>query len=275
MSATNATTNYSLPLFIGTDKPAWLVDWNTAMTDIDGQMKVNATAIQANATSISGLSTTVSAHTTSISTISGEISTLTTGLNSAQGAINTIQSLIGNGEPTTTDKTLIGAINEIYGMITGGANEIEAENVAYDNTSSGLTATDVQAAIDELAQGGSATVEADDVTYDNTSSGLTATNVQAAIDEVAAIKIEGGNHLFTSIATSTSETYAVTFTKPYTSVPAIALSFNTHSGDSPTGLSTCFYYASGVTTTGFTITIRNTGSANATNLRIGYVVYGV
>lgn len=185
MSATNATTNYSLPLFIGTDKPAWLVDWNTAMTDIDGQMKINATAIQANATSISGLSTTVSAHTTSISTITGEISTLSTGLNSAQGSINTIQSLIGNGEPTTTDKTLIGAINEIYGMITGGGDAITANNVVYDNTTSGLTATDVQAAIDELAQGGAATVEADDVTYDNTTSGLSATNVQAAIDEVA------------------------------------------------------------------------------------------
>lgn len=151
MSATNATTNYSLPLFIGTDKPAWLVDWNSAMTDIDSQMKVNATAILANETAISGLSTTVSAHTTSISTISGQISTLTTGLNTAQGNINTINSLIGNGEPTTSDKTLIGAINEIYGMITGGGGtEIQAANVSYDNTSSRLNATSVQAAIDEV-----------------------------------------------------------------------------------------------------------------------------
>lgn len=151
MSATNATTNYSLPLFIGTDKPAWLVDWNGAMTAIDAQMKQNATDILANATSISGLSTTVSAHTTSISTISGQISTLSTGLNTAQGNINTINSLIGNGEPTTTDKTLIGAINEIYGMITGGGStEILAANVSYDNTTSGLVATSVQAAIDEV-----------------------------------------------------------------------------------------------------------------------------
>ena len=151
MSATNATSNYSLPLFIGTDKPAWLVDFNGAMTAIDAQMKVNATDIQANATSISGLSTTVSAHTTSISTMSGQISTLSTGLNTAQGNINTINSLIGNGEPTTTDKTLIGAINEIYGMITGGGStEIQAANVSYNNTTSGLTATSVQAAIDEV-----------------------------------------------------------------------------------------------------------------------------
>ena len=151
MSATNATTNYSLPLFIGTDKPAWLVDFNGAMTAIDAQMKTNATDIQANTTSISGLSTTVSAHTTSISTISGEITTLSTGLNTAQGSINTINSLIGNGEPTTTDKTLIGAINEIYAMITGGGTtEILAANVSYDGTTSGLLSTNVQAAIDEV-----------------------------------------------------------------------------------------------------------------------------
>lgn len=151
MSATNATTNYSLPLFIGTDKPAWLVDFNGAMNAIDAQMKVNATDILANTGSISSLSTTVSAHTTSISTMSGQISTLSTGLNTAQGNINTINSLIGNGEPTTTDKTLIGAINEIYGMITGGGGtEIQATNVSYDNITSGLTASSVQAAIDEV-----------------------------------------------------------------------------------------------------------------------------
>lgn len=151
MSATNATTNYSLPLFIGTDKPAWLVDFNGAMNAIDAQMKVNATDILANTGSISSLSTTVSAHTTSISTMSGQISTLSTGLNTAQGNINTINSLIGNGEPTTTDKTLIGAINEIYGMITGGGStEIAAANVSYDGTTSGLVATSVQAAIDEV-----------------------------------------------------------------------------------------------------------------------------
>ena len=45
MSATNTTTNYSLPIFIETDKPAWLVDFNGAMRSIDSQMKVNADAI--------------------------------------------------------------------------------------------------------------------------------------------------------------------------------------------------------------------------------------
>ncbi len=45
MSATNRTENYNLPIFIETDKPAWLVDFNGAMRSIDAQMKLNAEAI--------------------------------------------------------------------------------------------------------------------------------------------------------------------------------------------------------------------------------------
>lgn len=45
MSATNTTTNYGLPIFIETDKPAWLVDFNGAMRTIDTQLKTNADAI--------------------------------------------------------------------------------------------------------------------------------------------------------------------------------------------------------------------------------------
>lgn len=39
MSHTNSTTNYSLPQFIPTDKPAWLVDINGAMSSIDTAIK--------------------------------------------------------------------------------------------------------------------------------------------------------------------------------------------------------------------------------------------
>lgn len=60
---------------------------------------------------------------------------------------------------------------------------LTAENVPYDNTDSGLTADNVQEALDELST--STNVDADDVNYDNTTSGLTADNVQDAIDELS------------------------------------------------------------------------------------------
>lgn len=42
MSSTNKTTYYELPLFIGTDIPTWLGDFNGAMSDIDIALKSNA-----------------------------------------------------------------------------------------------------------------------------------------------------------------------------------------------------------------------------------------
>lgn len=186
MSATNSTPTINLPVFIGTDKPAWLVDWNGAMNAIDSAIATlqttesgTASSLAALAQSVTALSSTVSQHTTAIETVAQTATTLA-------GNVNTINSLIGNGEPTTTDKTLIGAINEINAKIPEGG-EVEADDVTYDNTTSGLTATNVQAAIDEvngkIPQSGS--VDADDVAYDNTASGLTATDVQSAIDELA------------------------------------------------------------------------------------------
>lgn len=42
MAATNHTTNYNLPQYVGTDKPTYLGDWNSTMSAIDTQMKTNA-----------------------------------------------------------------------------------------------------------------------------------------------------------------------------------------------------------------------------------------
>lgn len=152
MSATNATTYYELPVFIATDKPAWLTDWNGAMNAIDTAIKEALTAGENAQTTANTATTSIATINDSLTTINTSLSTLTSTTTGLVGSVNTINSLIGNGEPTTSDKTLIGAINEIYGMITGGGggNEIQAENVVYDNTTSGLTADDVQAAIDEV-----------------------------------------------------------------------------------------------------------------------------
>lgn len=47
MASTNKTTNYQLSQFLGTDKPAWLGDYNQDMTKIDTAMKANADAATA------------------------------------------------------------------------------------------------------------------------------------------------------------------------------------------------------------------------------------
>lgn len=68
-------------------------------------------------------------------------------------------------------------------------DELDADDVCYDNATSGLTATDVQEALDELAAGAGGSTAAT-TSYDNTTSGLAATNAQDALDELAEEKAD-------------------------------------------------------------------------------------
>ena len=142
MSATNSTANYGLPIFLGSDVPSWLTDWNGAMGDIDTAIAA-AKAVADSALLASGN------NTSDITTIQGQITTLqttvgthTTQIGTISGNINTINSLIGNGTPTTTDQTIIGAINELH------ANQGDLNDLTTTDKSS------LVAAINEAAQGG-------------------------------------------------------------------------------------------------------------------------
>lgn len=182
MSATNHTTYYGLSQFLGTDKPAWLVDYNGDMATIDS-------AIKGVADDISGVSTTASSADSKADTNAQNITQLDTQINGAsglatdvvtcQGNINTINSLIGNGTPTTTDKTIIGAINEINAKIPEGG--VDADDVSFNGTASGLQATNVQDAIDELAgQGTGTTVVTGTLTAGQTSVTLSDASIIAS-----------------------------------------------------------------------------------------------
>lgn len=144
MSSTNKTANYELSQYIGSDKPTYLVDYNGDMLKIDTGMAANKA--QADATDL-----IVSGHTSSIAGLQGTVSdqgTAITGLRTDvdgnTGSINTINSLIGNGEPTTTDKTLIGAINELDGDITSINGRVSAFKLADYELSQEVTADGVE-----------------------------------------------------------------------------------------------------------------------------------
>lgn len=85
MGATNQTTNYELPLFIGTDKPSWLGDFNGAMNKID-------TSIKGNKDEIDSLKNRMTATETVANTASSSASTALTNANTAQTTANTAQS---------------------------------------------------------------------------------------------------------------------------------------------------------------------------------------
>lgn len=67
---------------------------------------------------------------------------------------------------------------------------IPGTRIGYDNSETGLEATNMQAAIDELDGKIKASDEASEITYDNTESGLEAENVQDAVDELSEVKVD-------------------------------------------------------------------------------------
>lgn len=85
MAHTNSTSNYHLPQFVGSDKPAWLTDVNGAMADIDAQMKANADAGSVNAGkiataegNITDLQSAVQQQGVQLQTVAGVASTAST-----------------------------------------------------------------------------------------------------------------------------------------------------------------------------------------------------
>lgn len=94
MSHTNSTTNYNLPQFVGSDKPAWLGDINPAMSAIDTAIKNasdSATTADGKATTAQGAVDTLDA---TVGTLSSTIETQGTQINTNTGSINNINSNI-------------------------------------------------------------------------------------------------------------------------------------------------------------------------------------
>lgn len=91
-----------------------------------------------------------------------------------------------NTNPMINQHYYYDVITASWVSLAGGS--ILAINVSYDNSISLLTATNVQAAIDELDSIlDGLSFAASNITYDPIGSGLTSTNVQDAIDEVVGL----------------------------------------------------------------------------------------
>lgn len=138
MSHTNSTTHYNLPQFIGTDTPGWLTDVNSAMSAIDTAIYArqqesvsNSDAITANTADINGLKTRMTTAEGSVSTLEDTATTQGTQITNLQTAVTT-------------------NTGDIASLATRVTN-LDAADIAYDNTDSGLTAATAQAAIDEIA----------------------------------------------------------------------------------------------------------------------------
>lgn len=98
MAHTNSTTNYDLPIFLGTDKPSWLNDFNGAMTDIDTQMKANAVAAAAAYNKADGADGAVTALSGRVTTAEDDIDILEGKVSTLEGDIPALEEAIAHAE---------------------------------------------------------------------------------------------------------------------------------------------------------------------------------
>ena len=124
MSSTNKTSNYELSQFVGTDKPAWLADYNSDMSKIDAQMKVNANGVA----SASGSATSA---TTAIGTLSNLTTTAKTNLVSA---INEVDSHADTAQGTANSASQTASANTT--KIDGISNYLD---ISYTTTTPTLS----------------------------------------------------------------------------------------------------------------------------------------
>lgn len=127
MAHTNSTTNYNLPQWVGSDKPTFLGDLNTAFSDIDAQMKTNADGIVAaddkaqNATTLANdAQDDVDALTLRVTTAEGNISANSDRISVHDTDIENI---------TTSIATINTALNNKQNTITGAASTVTTNNL--------------------------------------------------------------------------------------------------------------------------------------------------
>ena len=117
MASTNKTTNLELSQYVSSDKPTYLVDYNSDMSKIDtGVHTAQVTADTASTAATNAQTTAEGAQTTATTAITNAATAQTT----ADGAVSNIGTLANLD--TVNKANLVGAINEVNTSAVSSAN---------------------------------------------------------------------------------------------------------------------------------------------------------
>lgn len=145
MSSTNHTTNYNLSQFLGTDKPAWLGDYNSDMSKIDAGIntaQTTATGADGKAdTNAAAIGTLTNLTTTDKTSLVAAINEVDTNADAAQGTANSAAST-ANSAATAANNIAAYITMTTYddvdsGDITINAGSIGSKSVSYASNAAG------------------------------------------------------------------------------------------------------------------------------------------
>lgn len=122
MGHTNSTANLGLPQFIGTDKPTWLGDINSAFAAVDAYAGTNDAAVAGAVADAGSAIAQASAAVNTANTANATAGNASTAANNAVGVANTANAIAGTVDAKvglladlhTSDRTsIVNAINEL------------------------------------------------------------------------------------------------------------------------------------------------------------------
>lgn len=182
-NATNSTPNYGLPIFIDSDKPSWLVDWNGAMTELDTVIKEISTSEESNKNLISTANANIAKINNTIEEIQAYNTALTNRVVTLEGKTNKLES-----EYNTVINDLQ-AQNRLVLQLQEGINTINTE---LDNLTNNVIPP-IEGGLDSLTKIVNANKNAQDIINQQTTQKLTELSTEVTNIKTNVIPpIEGG-----------------------------------------------------------------------------------
>lgn len=152
-------------------------------------------------------------------------SNIVNAINEVLGDVGSLETFVGAIPSGATATTVTGYVDEAVDTLENSlatvATSGAAEDVDYDNTTSGLTATDVQSAIDEVVAGlgtaAAANIATSAITEESTDDSLVSAAQVSAFVATEIAGLEGAMHFVGVITRQTGETDAQAIARVVTS----------------------------------------------------------
>lgn len=182
-NATNKTPNYGLPIFIGSDKPSWLVDWNGAMTELDTVIKEISTSEEANKNLIATANANIAKINNTIEEIQDYNYTLTNRVVTLEDKTNKLESEYN---------TVINDLQAQNRLVLQLQEAINTINTELDNLTNNVIPP-IEGGLDSLTKIVNANKNAQDIINQQTTQKLTELSTEVTNIKTNVIPpIEGG-----------------------------------------------------------------------------------
>ena len=215
-------------------------------TPLDTTDKTLSGAVNEINTAVGGIDTRLTTAEGKILADEGTLATAVSNISTLSGKVSAVETKVGSAVLITTASDLSGAVNELKNELDGSGVDSLASRVSALETQNGsevlqTVAQTLSGAINELYNAPSSGVTASDVSFDGTTSSMSATNVQSAIDEVVTMipSIPASTEEMQTATLATSGTsVTLTFTEQTIGATTMVIPFCSDFGVVPTAVTT-------------------------------------